>query len=125
MIPQGEYGAGPVIVWDYGVYENRTIKHGVPHSVEDGAELGHVTVYLEGLKLKGVFNLVKFKDEGGKEHWLFSKSRDEHAKEGEPTWDEKSVLTDRTLDDVLGGARRPTRGSSKWVPKSAAKRGPS
>src|ERR687887_1957702 len=52
-IPEGEYGAGPVIVWDAGTYRNQTEKDGEPVPVERAVDGGHVSVWLEGDKLTG------------------------------------------------------------------------
>ncbi|MGH9083346.1 MAG: DNA polymerase ligase N-terminal domain-containing protein, partial [Acidimicrobiales bacterium] len=42
VIPAGEYGAGPVIVWDTGTYRNLTEHRGEPSRGEDGVSRGHV-----------------------------------------------------------------------------------
>jgi DNA ligase D-like protein (predicted 3'-phosphoesterase) len=53
VIPEGEYGAGAVIVWDRGAYRNITHldKEGGPVPVERAVQEGHVAVWLEGKKL--------------------------------------------------------------------------
>ena len=111
-IPEGEYGAGPVIVWDYGVFLNQTTKHGTAVPIERAVDHGHVVVWLQGVKLRGGFALTRFKEESGKEHWLFVKVRDDEAKPGEPVWEATSALSGRTLDDIRGG-RRPIRQPSR------------
>lgn len=53
-IPEGEYGAGTVEIWDSGTY--------VPlGSLESGLSGGHITVALSGRKLKGEYALVRFR----------------------------------------------------------------
>jgi len=47
-IPKGEYGAGTVLVWDEGTYRNLS-----KTPIEEGLEKGHITVWLDGKKLKG------------------------------------------------------------------------
>ena len=78
VIPDGEYGAGPVVVWDTGDYdlqkEDRDILEFVVH----------------GKKLRGGFALVHIKGRGKGNEWLLVKRRDEHA---DPDWKLKSVLT--------------------------------
>ena len=98
-IPEGEYGAGSVIVWDRG----RWSTDGDPHK---GLAKGHLEFELKGTKLKGRWHLVHMKgrDKGGKENWLLIKAEDEYAVEagegdlleGKP----RSVKTGRTVEDV-------------------------
>src|SRR5262245_11118998 len=101
-IPEGEYGAGGVIVWDRG----RWSTEGDPH---EQLAKGHLVVDLRGRKLKGRWHLVHMKgrDQRGKENWLLIKAEDEHAVdaggdrllEAEP----RSVKTGRTVEDVATG----------------------
>jgi bifunctional non-homologous end joining protein LigD len=98
-IPEGEYGAGSVIVWDRG----RWATEGDPH-----AQLakGHLEIELEGTKLKGRWHLVHMKgrDKGGKENWLLIKAEDEYARNdgGDRLLEEelRSVKTGRTIEAV-------------------------
>src|SRR6185312_7504471 len=73
-IPQGEYGAGGVIVWDRGQW----LPAGDPHK---GLAKGHLEFELKGTKLKGRWHLVHMKgrDKGGKQNWLLIKADDEYA----------------------------------------------
>src|SRR5512135_2629514 len=57
IIPQGTYGAGPVLIWDSGIFE----PEGDPAS---GLERGKLTFTLKGRKLKGGFSLVLMKGRG-------------------------------------------------------------
>src|SRR6266542_3760389 len=59
LIPEGAYGAGPVVVWDTGTYRNLTEKDGREVPVEDAVEQGHVKVWLEGKKLTGGYALTR------------------------------------------------------------------
>ena len=98
-IPQGEYGAGSVIVWDRG----RWSTEGDPHKQ---LAKGHLVVDLDGRKLKGRWHLVHMKgrDQRGKENWLLIKAEDEHATEqgGADLLDAEpeSIKTGRTVEDV-------------------------
>jgi len=97
-IPEGEYGAGSVIVWDRG----RWSTEGDPHQQ---LAKGHLVVDLDGSKLKGRWHLVHMKDRNqrGKENWLLIKAEDEHAAaDGEGLLEAKprSVKTGRTVEDV-------------------------
>ena len=79
-IPEGEYGAGSIIVWDRG----RWSTEGDPHQQ---LAKGHLEFELKGSKLKGRWHLVHMKgrDKGGKENWLLIKAEDEYAGEGAAT----------------------------------------
>lgn len=97
IIPQGNYGAGTVIVWDRGTF---TVLDDEPLA---GLDKGKLHVLLAGLKLKGEWALVRMKPRPGedKPQWLLFK-----AKEAAPpfTWDQehRSCVTDRTLQEVAG-----------------------
>ncbi|MBI4419789.1 MAG: DNA ligase, partial [Gemmatimonadetes bacterium] len=67
MIPEGNYGAGAVIVWDRG----RWIPLGDP---EEGVKKGKLLFELQGYKLRGKWTLVKLKK--GEKEWLLIKERD-------------------------------------------------
>ena len=58
IIPEGNYGAGTVIVWDIGTYKNVKTKDGEIVSMERTIEEGHVDIWLEGMKLKGCYALL-------------------------------------------------------------------
>ncbi len=98
-IPEGEYGAGSVIVWDRG----RWSTEGDPHRQ---LAKGHLEFELDGSKLKGRWHLVRMKgrERSGKENWLLIKADDEYAREdaGEDLLDAKprSVKTGRTIEAV-------------------------
>src|ERR1043165_2889212 len=66
-IPEGNYGAGNVIVWDNGTYHAWEITD-AKESEEillKGLKKGYITFILHGKKLKGEFALVKLKGERG------------------------------------------------------------
>ncbi len=80
VIPEGNYGAGIVEIWDKGTYsdlENSTKNLAEKH-LRAGLEAGNLKIRLFGKKLKGEFALVKLK---GKEDnsWLLIKHNDEYA----------------------------------------------
>lgn len=77
-IPKGEYGGGPVIVWDTGTYRNITQRRGESVSMDDGLDRGHVSVWLEGEKLRGGWSLNRMRS-GERESWLLQKRDDEKA----------------------------------------------
>jgi DNA ligase D-like protein (predicted 3'-phosphoesterase) len=104
VIPKGEYGAGPVIVWDRGVFENISEKRGEPMDLAKAIEVGDVKVFLLGEKIRGPYALVRTRtDDRGREQWLLIKKRGEGAdRRRNPTSSQpKSVLTGRTIAQVL------------------------
>jgi DNA ligase D-like protein (predicted 3'-phosphoesterase) len=114
VIPKGEYGAGPVIVWDRGVFENISeTKRGKKMDLAEAIEAGDVKVFLLGEKVKGAYALVRTSPTrrvapGGapshqREQWLLIKKRDEGADaRRRPTSSQpQSVLSGRTVEQVL------------------------
>ncbi len=108
VIPKAQYGAGDVIVWDWGTFEPEAPTLDPARAIEDG-ELKFI---LRGQKLCGRFTLVRtsrrpgskptaaFEDDAG-EQWLLIKKRDECARPGwDPEDHPKSVKTGRTNDEV-------------------------
>lgn len=80
IIPPGEYGGGPVIIWDRGTYKNIKEKDGVLVSLSKCLDNGQIEFFLYGKKLKGAFALVRTgSDAGEKSKWLLIKMRDEYA----------------------------------------------
>lgn len=74
IIPQGQYGGGTVMVWDYGTYENIKERDGEIVPMKQCLKEGRIEVFLYGKKLQGGFALVKIKT-----GWLLIKMRDEFA----------------------------------------------
>jgi DNA ligase D-like protein (predicted 3'-phosphoesterase) len=114
VIPKGEYGAGPVIVWDRGVFENISeTRRGEKLALTDALEKGDIKVFLLGEKIRGPYALVRTNPKrvapGGapshqpdREQWLLIKKRGEGAdRRRKPTSSQpESVLTGRTIEQV-------------------------
>ncbi len=83
-IPEGNYGAGSVSLWDKGTYEWLTDK-----PPREQWERGDLKFRLHGHKLMGEFALVRMKDRGKGNEWLLLKKKDFAAK---PGWDPESDL---------------------------------
>jgi bifunctional non-homologous end joining protein LigD len=92
-IPEGQYGAGTVSIWDHGTYENLLAKKAVPQTVAEGIEAGRLELELHGDKLRGRFALVRMKGKrrGGRDNWLLIKMKDEFARAGPATGRESSA----------------------------------
>jgi bifunctional non-homologous end joining protein LigD len=80
QIPEGEYGAGTVTIWDRGTYENLLGEKGPPQSVIQGIEAGRLEIALHGRKLRGRFALVRMAGKARKESWLLIKMKDDLAR---------------------------------------------
>ena len=102
-IPEGEYGAGTVMVWDRGTYELETDSSAGKQLAE-----GELKFVLHGQRLKGGFVLIRSnpKSSGSRrrENWLLIKRNDEYA---DRSWNiddyDRSVLTGRTLEEIASG----------------------
>jgi len=105
-IPKGNYGAGTVMIWDEGAYhaahhEDRTESEA---ELKQGLEKGHISIVLEGKRLKGEYALVKIK-RSGDNSWLMIKKHDEFAgpgKDGAEDQD-RSAETGRTMQEIDAG----------------------
>lgn len=93
VIPEGEYGAGTVMVWDKGTWSPE-------FDPEFGYKKGHLKFRLNGKKLKGVWHLVRMapKPREKQEAWLLFKSDDEAAR---PT-DAPDILEERPESAATG-----------------------
>jgi len=106
IIPEGNYGAGTVMVWDIGTWEPLGDAHAM-------LEKGDLKFRLQGQKLNGEFVLAHMRSRrpGSKgTEWLLIKKRDEAA---ESDFDigalDYSALTQRTLVEIGGD-----QGSAEW-----------
>lgn len=103
IIPEGEYGAGTVLVWDAGTYRNLKEKDGKEVPMANAIENGHATFWLEGKKLRGGYALTRFR-KGKDESWLLVKMDDEEAdaRRNPVSSEPESVISGRTLEEVAG-----------------------
>jgi bifunctional non-homologous end joining protein LigD len=101
-IPEGEYGAGTVMLWDTGTWR----PEGDP---DEGLANGKLAFTLFGKRLKGKWAFVRLrgrKKDRGKENWLLIKERDELARiEKRPIVEreKRSVKTGRTMEQIARG----------------------
>jgi DNA ligase D-like protein (predicted 3'-phosphoesterase) len=101
-IPEGEYGAGTVIVWDTGPYENISQKDGQAISLAEALEAGHGKVRLKGKKLKGGYALIHTRMGGSEKNWLLIKENDDQAdaRRNPVSTEPKSVLSGKTIKEM-------------------------
>jgi DNA ligase D-like protein (predicted 3'-phosphoesterase) len=103
VIPAGEYGAGEVIVWDAGTYDNHSQdRDGHELSVTDAIGRGHVSVVLHGKKLRGGYSLTRMRRRG-RQAWLLVKKADESAGGDPVKTSPESVKSGRTVDELGDG----------------------
>jgi bifunctional non-homologous end joining protein LigD len=103
IIPEGNYGAGEVIVWDQGTYhpldEDLKTKKKQEEALLEQLGKGSLKFVLEGEKLKGAFALFRFKN-AGENSWLLVKEKDKFASDKDITKKNKSVISKRTIEQV-------------------------
>jgi bifunctional non-homologous end joining protein LigD len=100
VIPEGNYGAGTVLLWDRGTY---TCREGDP---AEAFEHGKLTIDFDGERLQGEFHFVRTKRNNGRD-WLLFKGKDHYAEAGFTAPGRRSVATGRTIDEIAAdrGAR--------------------
>jgi len=96
-IPEGNYGAGNVIIWDRGWYELHREDESWPATLQEGLEKGDLKFKLHGEKLNGSFALIKT-PRMGENAWLLIKHRDKYASDKDVTKMDKSVVSGRPVD---------------------------
>jgi bifunctional non-homologous end joining protein LigD len=128
VIPGAQYGSGTVIVWDEGTYRNLTQRQGRPVDIVAAVEQGHVSVWLDGTKLRGGWSLTRTGGNGAKESWIMVKRADERA---DPeldieTAEPDSVRTGRSLADLAAApeAEAEPEAEKQWTRERATWRPP-
>lgn len=123
IIPEGNYGAGTVIVWDQGTYqpieEFADKKSREKHLLKQLKE-GNVKLVLNGKKLKGEFALVRTNGMG-ENSWLLIKHRDKYASTADITEKDKSVQSGKTIEKVATSSKN-FWGSNRQAKKPATKK---
>lgn len=112
VIPQGNYGAGTVIIWDQGTYEpaeKANTKAEKEKLLLKGFYGGSLKIRLKGKKLKGEFVLVKSENRGDNS-WLLMKKKDEQAANIDISKKDRSVVSGKTLQQVAGDKK-----SQQWI----------
>jgi len=100
IIPEGNYGAGAVIVWDRGSW--------VPlEDPVEGMKRGKLLFELRGYKLHGVWTLVKIKK--SVKDWLLIKERDAYVSKNGGVFPPGSVLSGLTVEELRDGSRKAAK----------------
>ncbi len=109
IIPEGNYGAGTVMIWDEGFYSVPGIegKKRTEEVLNDGIAKGNAVFSFLGQKVRGMFHLVRMSGRG-ENAWLLLKKSDEFASEKDDILQQdRSVRSDLSLEEIrtLGTAR--------------------
>ncbi|MFW6233890.1 MAG: DNA polymerase ligase N-terminal domain-containing protein [Spirochaetota bacterium] len=102
VIPEGEYGAGTVMVWDTGTYEPIVDAEEDEKSMGEARDGGALKFKLNGQKLKGGYAMARTGKRAGKEQWVIFKLDDSEADaRRNPTSSEPdSVQSGRSLREI-------------------------
>jgi bifunctional non-homologous end joining protein LigD len=115
VIAAGEYGAGDVVVWDWGVWA-------LAEGDDPMAEIarGGLHFALLGEKLRGRFALVRRGDRRGRNEWMLFKKHDDDAVAGwNPEDYPRSVKSGRTNDEVRDAPTAGWTGQANWAAPTA------
>jgi DNA ligase D-like protein (predicted 3'-phosphoesterase) len=97
VIPEGEFGAGTVLLWDAGTYRNLDERADMTQAIASG----HVKIWLEGEKLCGGYALTRFK-KGQNESWVLVKIDDAEAdaRRNPVSSQPESAVSGRTIEEI-------------------------
>ncbi len=101
VIPESNYGAGSVIIWDRGFYHHPLARDENENEklLLEGLRKGDLKFVLEGEKLHGEFALVKTGKDG--KSWLLLKKKDRDPAKGDILTQNRSVVSHKTLEEML------------------------
>ncbi|MDR5878165.1 DNA ligase D [Caballeronia sp. LZ032] len=121
-IPEGNYGAGSVIVWDRGTWAPQA---GSFADAQREYEKGKLKFTLDGEKLQGGWTLVKshMRGSGDKEQWLLIKERDDTARP-ESEYDVLLKRPGSVMSDAPGARGKDGAVLERSERKTAAKKAP-
>lgn len=104
VIPEKNYGAGSVIIWDRGFYHHPSAGDEAENEglLLEGLRKGNLKFVLEGEKLRGEFALVRTGKAG--RSWLLLKKRDRVPARGNILRQNRSVVSHKTLEDMIEDA---------------------
>ncbi|MBD3231058.1 DNA ligase [Candidatus Dependentiae bacterium] len=103
IIPEGNYGAGTVMVWDLGTYNNLREKNGKPLSMKECYRQGKFEINIDAQKIYGNYALIRTdRKQDEKYQWLLIKMKDEDAdaRRNPTSTENESILTGRILKEI-------------------------
>ena len=119
IIPDGNYGAGEVIVWDNGEY----VPLGGGESKEENEKIlramfrkGDVKFVILGKKVKGEFAIVKIKSKDSSKDnvWLLIKKDDDYATDEDLTEKDKSVISKKSIESIKKSRKKKDNKEEIW-----------
>ncbi len=98
VIPEGEYGAGTVLLWDKGTYDYLGKEDDPPLS--RAIEKGHFKIFLKGEKIRGGYAMTRMNSD--KQEWLLVKMDDEEAdaRRNPVSTEPRSVKSQKKIDEI-------------------------
>ena len=123
IIPEGNYGAGTVIIWDEGTYEpieevgEKTAQE--THLLK-AFKAGSIKIRMHGKKLKGEFALVRTRGMGDNS-WLLIKHRDKFATENDISKKNKSVVSGKTIEGMAKYKKANQWKSNRSTPSTSSR----
>ncbi len=116
VIPPFHYGAGPVMIWDHGIFLNFTTDHTKKLiSAKEAEKRGYILFELQAHKLNGSYLLVRITK---KKQWILVKLPDKHVIKGrKPASWNKSVKSGKTLEEIFDEKSAITY--EKWLSTGA------
>lgn len=122
VIPDKQYGAGPVMIWDRGTWTP-------DEDPRRGLEKGHLVFHIDGTRMHGKWHLVRMQTQEKRENWLLIKSDDEYAlptKNNSRFLDEEntSAISGRTLEEIREGKPGKAKARTKSKTKVKAEKAP-
>jgi bifunctional non-homologous end joining protein LigD len=101
-IPEGHYGSGTVMAWDFGTFSNYREGISLKKSLEDGK----IEINFEGKKLNGVYALIRTNMSGSNKNWLLFRMKKGNASataEPPEISEELSAISERTMEEIARG----------------------
>jgi bifunctional non-homologous end joining protein LigD len=111
LIPQGNYGAGTVLLWDSGTWKP------LDSDPRQALAKGALKFTLNGKRLEGRWALIRMRTEGKRENWLLIKERDEYAAKGVSLEDfAESILSGKTREEIENNRPATRRRTARKSP---------
>lgn len=127
IIPEGNYGAGTVMIWDEGTYESAepdaSGKKSTEKSLLHQLNSGRLKFIMHGKKLKGEFALVKASGRG-ENAWLLMKLNDKYASKDDITKKDRSVRSSKTIAGIASTSENYFESNRKTKVKAGKKAAP-